>query len=148
LLTIPSQMSFKWKKVYDIWFITFPIGHNQLRLIVDHLTSNFLVLKEKNLSNKTRRGVDIICMEEAPTPRKYEMEMTGQRDPISHGKSVLTVKFFFWVFVVSFFYHFQFLVFLFPYISFYFLICLFIFLSCISFFFPCRYNQVDKHLKA
>lgn len=48
------------RRIKDVWFTTSPIGHNLLRLIVEHLIFYFLALKEKNLSNKMERGVGII----------------------------------------------------------------------------------------
>jgi hypothetical protein len=52
-------------------------------------------------------------MEEALIPRKYEMEMIGHCDPISYGKSIIAFKFIYLnlFIIVSFFDHFQFLVF-------------------------------------
>jgi hypothetical protein len=61
----------KWKHNHDVWFSTFPIGKNQLRLILDQLISNFPSLKEKILTNKARRGVAITWMEEVLIPCEY-----------------------------------------------------------------------------
>jgi hypothetical protein len=85
-------LRFKWKKVDDIWFTTSLIGHNQLRLIVNHLTFDFPTLKEKVLSNKIGQGVSITHMEEVFVPHKYKMEVMGHRDPISYGKSTPAFK--------------------------------------------------------
>jgi hypothetical protein len=57
--------------------MTSPFGCNDLRFIVDKLTTNFLELKEKGLSNKTSGGVGIIQMEEAMVPWEYGMEEMG-----------------------------------------------------------------------
>ncbi len=118
--------------------------------LFNHLIFNFFVLQEKILSNKTKQGVSIIRIEETFIPHKCEMEMTCHHDPISYGKSVLAFKliflgfccFIFWSFSIS---------------SFFISICIillldlfiyFPFLHFLFFFFPCKYNQVDKHLKA
>jgi hypothetical protein len=45
--------------------------------IDDVLTFDFPLLKEKVLSNKTKRGVGITRMEEALIPKDYGMEMMG-----------------------------------------------------------------------
>jgi hypothetical protein len=39
------------------------VGRDQLRLIVDVLTFDFTLLKEKMMSKKIRKGVRITCME-------------------------------------------------------------------------------------
>jgi hypothetical protein len=49
----------KWRLSDDIWFSAAPIGRNQLHLIVYRLIMDFPKLKEKVLSNKTGRSVDI-----------------------------------------------------------------------------------------
>jgi hypothetical protein len=41
-----------WPSNDEVWFIVSPSGRNQLRLIVDKITMNFLDLKNKVLSNK------------------------------------------------------------------------------------------------
>jgi hypothetical protein len=46
-------------KKNDVWLIMTPIGCNQLRHIIDGLTSNFPFLKEKVMSNKIRKEVGI-----------------------------------------------------------------------------------------
>jgi hypothetical protein len=59
---------------------------NQLRLIIDTLTSNFLSLKDKVLSNKTGRGIGVTRMEEALVPHEHDMEVISHHDPIAYGK--------------------------------------------------------------
>jgi hypothetical protein len=49
----------KWKKNQNVWFTMSLVGHNLLRLIIEHLIFYFLALKEKMLSNKMERGVGI-----------------------------------------------------------------------------------------
>jgi len=83
-------------------------------------------------------------------PHKYGMEVMSHHDPISYGKFVLAFIYLFWFLLFHFLMIFSFWYFLFPYMSFYFLIYLFSFLAFLIFsfwYFPCRYNQVDKHLK-
>jgi hypothetical protein len=58
-------------------FSTTPIGQNQLRLIMNTLTFDFLDLKNKVLFNKTNYSIGIIQMEEAFVPQEYEMEVTN-----------------------------------------------------------------------
>jgi hypothetical protein len=72
------------------------------------LTFDFPALKEKVLFNKIRQGVGIIHMEEVLVPHEYKMEVTHHHDPNLYGKLILAFNFFF---VISFFNHFQFLVF-------------------------------------
>jgi hypothetical protein len=55
-------------------------------MIVDKLTTDFLDLCEKMLSNKTWQGVGITRMEEPLVPCEYGMEVIGHMDPISYGK--------------------------------------------------------------
>jgi len=86
----------QWHLIYN-----FSNGPNQFWLIVDHLTFDFSVLKEKKLFNKTRWGVNIICMEEAFVPCEYKMEVTSHHDPILYGKSILAFKLLFLIFFVS-----------------------------------------------
>ncbi len=76
----------KWKASNEIWFMSTPIGCNQLHLIINKLTSNFHDLCEKVLSNKIGQGVGITCMEEALALQEYGMKVIGHRDPISYGK--------------------------------------------------------------
>jgi hypothetical protein len=73
----------KWKYCDDAWFITTPMGQNQLRLIIDMLMLAFPHLKDKVTSSKTKRDVEIIRMEEALVSCKYDMEIIGHKDPIS-----------------------------------------------------------------
>ncbi len=119
-------------------------------MIVDHLTFNFPILREKKLSNKTRRGVSIIHMEEALIPHKYEMETTCHHDPISYGKSIFAFKLFFLGFCCFIFWSFSIFSFLYFHIYHFtsWFVHLFFFLAFPLFFFPHRYNQVDKHLRA
>jgi len=74
------------------------------------LTFDFPALKEKVLCNQIGRGVHSTRVEEAFIPYKYGMEMTSHLGPISFGKLVLAFIFFL-IFLVSFFDHFQILVF-------------------------------------
>jgi len=46
------------------------------------LTSNFLDLCKKKLSNKIGQGVGITCMEEALVPQKHGMEVIGHNNLI------------------------------------------------------------------
>ncbi len=60
-----------------VQFMMVLVGCNQLCHIDDVLTFDFPLLKEKVLSNKTKRGVGITRMEEALIPKDYGMEMMG-----------------------------------------------------------------------
>ncbi len=44
----------RWKPKHDIWFTTTLVGYNQLKLIIDTLTSNFPSLEKNKLSNKNQ----------------------------------------------------------------------------------------------
>jgi hypothetical protein len=92
----------KWKKANDIYFTTSLVGCNQLPLIVNHLTFDLPVLKEKVLSNQIAQGVDITRVEVAFIPHKYGMEVTSHLDPISYGKLVLAFILFFGFFLFLF----------------------------------------------
>jgi hypothetical protein len=83
------------EEVDEIYFTTFPVGCNKLRLIINHLIFDFLALKEKFLFNKIGQGVNIIHIEEALAPCEYGMEVIGHHDPISYGKSIFALKLFF-----------------------------------------------------
>ncbi len=76
----------KWKASNEVWFMSTIIGRNQLRFIVNKLTSNFHDLCEKILSNKMGQGVGITCMEEALALQEYGIEVIGHSDPILYGK--------------------------------------------------------------
>jgi hypothetical protein len=76
----------KWQYNDDAWFITTPMGQNKLRLIIDKLMLAFPHLKNKEMSNKTKRDVEIIHMEETLVSHKYDMEIIGHKDPISYEK--------------------------------------------------------------
>jgi hypothetical protein len=43
-------------------------------------------LKDKVMSNKTERDVEITCMEETFVSHKYDMEIIGHKDPIFFQK--------------------------------------------------------------
>jgi hypothetical protein len=72
----------KWKAFDEVKFMSTPICCNQLHLIVNTLTFNFLDLCKKNLLNKIGQGVGITCMEETFVPQKYGMEVIGHKNPI------------------------------------------------------------------
>jgi hypothetical protein len=36
-------LKLKWKKNDDVWFITFSVGYNHLRLIFDNMTCDFIL---------------------------------------------------------------------------------------------------------
>jgi hypothetical protein len=76
----------KWKYFDDTWFITTPMGHNQLHLIIDKLMLALPHLKDKVMSSKTKRDVEITCMEETLVSCKYDMEIIGHKDLISLEK--------------------------------------------------------------
>jgi hypothetical protein len=95
----------KWKAFDEVWFMSTPIGCNQLCFTINKLTSNFLDLCEKVLSNRTGQGVGITRMEEAFALQEYGMEVIGHRDLISYGKlvcklfSCFKIQFLVWFFV-------------------------------------------------
>jgi hypothetical protein len=101
----------KWKKANDIYFTTSLVGRNQLPFIVNHLTFDLAVFKEKVMSNQIAQGVDISRVEEAFILHKYGMEATSHLDPISYGKLVLAFILFFGFFLFHFLIIFSFLFF-------------------------------------
>ncbi len=75
-----------WPANDEVWFIVSPSGCNQLQLILDKITMNFLDLKDKVLSNKIGQGIAITCIKEAIVPWQYKMKITRHKDLISYGK--------------------------------------------------------------
>lgn len=84
----------KWKMMNEVWFTTSLVGWNQLWLIVDILTFDFLSFKDKVLFNKSERGMGITCMDKALVPKEYGMEVI--RTPFHMGNELfvcLLIKF-------------------------------------------------------